>query len=123
MANVFSNALGGALANHAVALSGNAATTVTYRRGGYSVSLAATKCPVRSDADLQFGVLKIDECDWIIQASLLILNLVTVEPKDLDTITESDGTKWQVMPLAGEQSYRPSDPFKTSYRIHTKKID
>lgn len=97
--------------------------TVTYRRGGYTVSLAATKCPVRSDADLQFGILRINECDWIVQASLLVLNTVTVEPKELDSITESDGTKWQVLAIQGEQAYRPSDPYSTSWRIHTKKID
>ena len=124
MANMLANSLGGALAQHSVTLGNNAGDTVTYRRGGYSVSLAATKCPVRSEADLQFGILRINECDWIIKASLLVLNSLTVEPQEVgDTITEADGTKWQVMPINGEQAYRPLDPYGTSWRIHTKRID
>lgn len=116
------NMLTGAVAQNAVALANNAGSTVTYRRGGYSVSIAATKCPVRSDADMQFGILRINECDWIIRASLLVLNSITEEPKELDTITESIGDKWQVLAIAGEQAFRPSDPYSTSWRIHTKRI-
>jgi hypothetical protein len=105
-------------------LANGVAQTVTYARGGLSVSLAATKCPVRSEADLQFGILRINECDWIIKASLLVLGAATVEPQESkDTITESDGTVWQVLPRDGEQAFRPLDPYKTAWRIHTKRIE
>jgi hypothetical protein len=124
MANMLANSLGGALAQHSVTLGNNAGDTVTYARGGLSVSLAATKCQVRSEADLQFGILRINECDWIIKASLLVLGAATVEPQESkDTITESDGTVWQVLPNTGEQAFRPLDPYKTAWRIHTKRIE
>lgn len=104
-------------------LADNASQTVTYRRGGLSVSLTATKCPVRSEIDQQFGVLRITQCDWIIKASLLILGGETVEPMEAsDVIVESDGTEWQVLPIEGESHYRPLDPYRTAWRIHTKRM-
>lgn len=98
--------------------------TVTYRRGGASVSLAATKAPVRRQTDPTFGLLIPDECDWIIKASLLVLNSATVEPREItDTIEEANGKRWQVMPSEGEAAYRQSDPFGNAWRIHTKLVD
>lgn len=96
--------------------------TVTYRRGSLSVSLAATKCPVRSELDQTFGILKIGECDWIIKASLIVLGAVTVEPERNDEIEEADGQKWHVLPTTDEDTYRPLDPYRTAFRIHTKRI-
>ena len=104
-------------------LAANVSQTVTYRRGGKTVSLAATKCPVRSEVDGEFGILRIGECDWIIKASSLVLNSVTVEPQRNDVITESDGQQWHVLPIDGEQEFRPLDPHRQAYRIHTKRID
>lgn len=103
-------------------LTDHAASTVTYRRGGRSVSVAASKAPVRRLTDEQFGVLDIHECDWLIQASLLVLGGTAATPTRNDEITEADGTKWQVLPLEGEQEARPSDPFGNTWRIHTKRI-
>lgn len=102
----------------------NLSQTVTYRRGGLSVSLAATKAPVRRATDPTFGLLLPTECDWIIQASLIVLGGATVEPKEItDTIEEANGTIWQVMPNDSEAAYRQSDPFGNAWRIHTKLID
>lgn len=99
------------------------AQTVTYRRGGLSVSLAATKCPVRSELDPQFGVLRMSDCDWIVKAASLVLGGATVEPQKNDVIEEAGGQKWQVLPTETEQEFRPSDPYRTAWRIHTKRID
>lgn len=104
-------------------LSSHLSQTVTYRRGGQSVSLAATKCPVRSEIDTQFGVLRIGECDWIVKASLLVLSATTITPQKNDVVEESDGTQWLVLPLIEQQEYQPSDPYGYSFRIHTKRIE
>jgi hypothetical protein len=119
MANVFT----GAIAQHAVALRNNAGQTVTYRRGGLSVSLAATPCDSRAEVDLQFGVLNLAPKDWIITASLLVLNSVTVTPQKNNTIEESDGTIWQVLSDGVEPPWRYSGPTQDMLRIHTKRID
>lgn len=104
-------------------LASHAAQTVTYRRGSRSVSVAATKAPVRRLTDDQFGVLDIHECDWLIKAESLVLGGSTVEPERGDEITESSGAKWQVLPIDGEQQARPSDPFAKLWRIHAKRIE
>lgn len=108
--------LAGQLASHA-------AQTVTYRRGSRSVSVAATKAPVRRVADDQFGILDIHECDWIIRASLLAFSGTPIEPEKGDEIEESSGATWQVLPIEGEQQSRPSDPFHIMHRIHTKRVE
>lgn len=104
-------------------LEDSVSNTVTYRRGGLSVSVAATKCPVRSETDPQFGILLVNECDWIIKASLLVLDEQAVEPQRNDEIEESNGQKWHVLPIDGENVFRPLDPYHTAWRVHTKRID
>lgn len=101
-------------------LADNLSQTVTYRRGGLSVSLAATKCMVRAESTPE-GNIDFNPCDWLIKASAVILGGETVEPNKNDVIEESDGQKWQVLPLAGEPEFRYSDQFRTCYRIHTKR--
>lgn len=98
----------------------NLSQTVTYRRGSLSVSLTATKCTVRAESTPE-GNVDFHGCDWLIKAALLILGGATVEPNKNDVIEESDGEKWQVLPLAGEPEFRYSDQFRTCYRIHTKR--
>jgi hypothetical protein len=107
--------LAGKLASHA-------AQTVTYRRGGRSVSIAATKGRTASPTDSQFGILDINECDWIITASLIVLGGSVVQPQRDDEIIEADGQRWHVLPTEGEQVFRPADPQGTLLRIHTKRI-
>ncbi len=108
---------------HVGQLATNVSQTVTYRRGGYTASITATKTPVRSELDQQYGILRVTQCDWIIKVSLLVLNSATVEPQEAtDVIVESDGTEWQVLPIDGEAHYRPLDPYRTAWRIHTKRM-
>jgi hypothetical protein len=65
----------------------------------------------------------VTECDWIVKASLLVLNAATVTPQKNDQIEEADGTIWQVLPLgSSEQEFRPVDPYSTAYRVHTKRV-
>jgi hypothetical protein len=103
-------------------LSEHASQTVTYRRGGQTVSIAATKCPIRSESDGQYN-LDFEPCDWIVKAESLVLGSVDVEPQPVtDVIQESDGQKWEVLDLQNEPCFRPLDPYRTMFRIHTKRI-
>jgi hypothetical protein len=104
-------------------LSEHASQTVTYRRGGQTiVGLAATKCPIRSESDGQVNE-DFEPCDWIVKAALLVISSVTVEPQPVtDVIEEEDGQQWEVLDLPNEPCFRPLDPFRTMFRIHTKRI-
>jgi hypothetical protein len=102
-------------------MAGYLSQTVTYRRGGLYVSLAATKCPIRPESD---GLTdeEFEPCDWIIRASLIVLGGEVVEPNaTTDVIEEADGQQWQVLTQPNEKAYRPVDPFRTMFRIHTKR--
>lgn len=101
-------------------LADNLSQTVTYTRGGLSVSLAATKSTVRAESAVEVNV-DFQPCDWIIKASALILGGETVEPQKNDTITESDGQVWLVLPLETEPEFRYLDQYRTAYRVHTKR--
>lgn len=104
-------------------LADNLSQTVTYRRGGSpsrAVSVTATKCPIRSESD-EFNIDS-EPCDWIIKASLLTLNSETFEPATPDVIVESDGQEWLVAPRGNEPEFRPSDPFRTMFRVRTRRI-
>jgi hypothetical protein len=99
-------------------LADNLSQTVTYTRGGQTVSLAATKCPIRSESDGQYNQ-DFEGCDWIVKASLLTLG----EPQPVkDVIEEADGQKWEVLDMPNDPCFRPFDPFRTAFRIHTKRI-
>lgn len=101
-------------------LSENFAQTVTYRRGSLSVSLAATPGSSQSVNDRQYGVLEVEERDWLIKKSLLILGGEVVGPEKNDTIEEADGTIWQVLPTDLEPEKRSSDRHGYLWRIHSK---
>lgn len=101
-------------------LSGHISQTVTYRRGGLSVELAATKSEGIPEALVELGRVDYEPCDWIIKASLLVLGGATVEPQKNDVIEEADGAKWQVLPLDSEKPFRRWHS-GAAYRIHTKR--
>jgi len=108
--------LAGKLASHA-------AETVTYRRGGASVSLVAVKTTVRRLQDQDYGILDITECDWLIRATSLVLSGATATPQRDDVIEQSGGQRWHVLPADAEPCARPSDQFGYTWRIHTKRIE
>ena len=106
-------------------LAENFSQTVSLKRGSTAATsgVAATKCPVNGEVDLQFGILRFNRCDWIIKASAYLIGAVAVEPQKNDLITESGGDIWQVVaPSGGEDSHRPFDPQTNSWRLHTKRV-
>jgi len=107
-------------------LADHASQTVSLERGSTAATsgVAATKCPVKSEGDPEFGILRHTECDWIIKASSYVIGGSVVEPQKNDLITDASGDIWQVLsPFSGENEYRPFDPQATAWRIHTKRTE
>jgi hypothetical protein len=99
----------------------NLSREITYRRGGTdSDPIAAVRCPLKNGPDTQFGILRINERDWIIKASLLLLDGTAVEPQKNDQIIDTDGSIWQVLPTEVEHESRLLAG--EAYRIHTKRV-
>lgn len=96
--------------------------SITYRRGGTTTAttIAAVRCPLKNGLDKQFGILRVNERDWIIKASLLVLNGATVEPQKNDEIIDTDDSVWLVLPTELEPEARLLTG--DAYRIHTKRI-
>lgn len=59
--------------------------------------------------------------DFILQASLLVIDGQAVKPQDGDRITEGDVT-WEVRPLGSEPSWRYSDPGRQLVRVHCLEV-
>lgn len=63
-----------------------------------------------------FGVIRIESTDFLINVSAL-----AEPPKKSDKIEYLDDT-FEVLAPDNEPIYRYTDSFKTSYRVHTKKV-
>lgn len=114
MANLF----GAVESFFAAALQGNAATSITYRRGGATpLSISATKGASQHQMDELTGIISWFDQDWLIPADVLTIG----EPRTRDVIVY--GTEeYEVLPPTGEECWRWSDNHQTIYRIHTKRI-
>jgi len=97
-------------------LQNNLATTITYRRGGRSISIAATRGATGHQVDQLTGIFSWFDQDWIIPASVLTLG----EPVRGDKI-EVGSEVYQVLPPNGEECWRWSGNNQTTYRIHSKR--
>lgn len=94
---------------------------ITYRRGGTdSDPIAAVRCPFKNGFDQQFVILRVNERDWLIKASLLVLSGTAIEPRKNDQIIDTDGSIWQVLPTDAEPEFRLLAG--ETYRIHTKRV-
>lgn len=101
-------------------LQGSLSQTVTLSRGGDDTTgVLATKGQPRGESDPSVNE-DILHCDWIISVSEYVIDGAASEPQKNDTITESDGKVWTVLPLTSEQEARPFDPFGNGWRVHTK---
>lgn len=113
----------------------HAASEVTYRRGGQSVSLLATvgRTPFETD-DSEGAKISYELRDYLVQAADLVLGGVQVEPERGDEIDQVIGgatLTYQVMPPVTissggvgqkEDCFRYSDEFRKTLRIHTKLV-
>lgn len=90
---------------------------VEYRRPPIAKSVNATIGKTDYDITSESGLtIKAQTVDYLIQAEELAL-----EPEAGDVIV-SDGRRFEVMNLAGEGCWRWCDPYRQTYRIHTKEI-
>ncbi len=95
----------------------HAASSVEYRRPPDSVTVPATFGRTRVELSDASGLTLISSVwDFLIRAADLGL-----EPEPGDVIV-ADGHAYEVMNLGGEGCWRWSDPYRITYRIHTKDI-
>lgn len=101
-------------------------TKVTYRRDKDSVDVQATiGRTVFEQADTQGTLIRTEVRDYLIDASDLVLDGKPITPSAGDRIEEFVGNQKfvnEVMSIGGEPPWRYSDPYRTTYRIHTKHI-
>jgi len=89
---------------------------VTYRRAGQAdAEMRATFGKTDYEVADDYGAtIRTHVIDFLILADEL-----GFEPQASDVIV-ADGRKYEVMDLAGEGAWRWSDPYRTTFRIHTK---
>lgn len=91
---------------------------VTYRREAVAKTVNATFG--RTDYEVATeGGLNVGAHAWDF---LVLADDLGFEPEPGDVI-EADGRRFEVMPLADDvRGWRWSDPYRTTFRIHTKEI-
>jgi hypothetical protein len=89
---------------------------VTYRRSGQAdAEVLATWGKTDLEVADDYGTtIRTHVIDFLILADVL-----GFEPQAGDVIV-ADGRKFEVMDLAGQGCWRWSDPYRTTFRIHTK---
>ncbi|NBC11284.1 MAG: hypothetical protein GVY24_06035 [Planctomycetes bacterium] len=95
------------------------ASTVTYQRGVDTYPVAATYGQTRYEIHEESGFVSGGHVwDFLIVAT----ELPGIVPGAGDLIV-ADGRRYEVMPLGEDtQGWRWSDPFRGTYRIHTRDI-
>jgi hypothetical protein len=90
---------------------------VEYRRAPDAYTVSATYGKTDYDVADESGLtIGSHVWDFLIQA-----NELGLEPEPGDVIV-TNGRKYEVMNLGGEGCWRWSDPYRQTYRIHTKDI-
>ena len=99
---------------------------VTYRRGNDEVTLQATVGQtVFEQADLSGLIQRIESRDFLLRAEDLVLGGQATTPRSGDQVRELQGTAvhvYEVMAPGNEPSFRYSDSFRRTVRVHTKHI-
>lgn len=96
--------------------------TVTYQRGADTVDLPASMGRTTFEVDDGYGLLqKFESRDFLILANDLVLNGSHVLPQRGDRIVEN-GFTYEVLAPGKEPVFRYSDPYRKTFRIHTKQI-
>jgi hypothetical protein len=104
-----------------------AASPVEYVRGEQAVEILATVGKTTFEIDDGYGVLVRHESrDFLILAADLLIDGVAILPQRGDRIRETQGQRvfvYEVSAPGKEPCWRYSDPFRKTFRIHTKNID
>ena len=103
-------------------LKASASQSVLYTRGANSIPVTATIGKTVFETSSDLGIVERWESrDYLIQAADLDLG----EPQRGDQIRETQGAtiyKYEVMAPGKEPAFRFSDPYRKTYRIHTKLV-
>ena len=98
-----------------VQLREHASSPVTYRRGEVELEVPATFGRTEYEVADDYGTtIRTHVIDFLILADAL-----GSEPEAGDVIV-ADGRTFEVMDLAGQGCWRWSDPYRKTFRIHTK---
>ena len=101
--------------------------TVTYRRGAYTVSVAATVGKTVFEEDDGQGIIIEQQVrDYLVAAADLVLGGEQIEPKRGDLIEESRGSRTHVYEVSSIGARPPCelcDPSGTTLRIHTRQAE
>jgi len=90
---------------------------VEYRRNGQAIEVQATFGRTRFEVADESGLtIQAQVWDFLIGADVL-----DFEPEPGDVIA-ANGRAYEVMNLAGDGCWRWSDPYRQTYRIHTKDV-
>jgi len=109
----------------ATRMKAHAGQPVTYRDGEAAVSLIATYG--RREAVVESGGVLEQHEQWdftITAADLVLLGVVTLPRVGaVFEVTVAGQLKtYEVLPLAGQDCFRPCDPYGVQLRVHTKLI-
>jgi hypothetical protein len=97
----------------------HASEPVTYRRGGQSLELQATRGRRTYELDDGAGgIVTAEVTDFLVAGADLA---AFGEPKPGDLI-EVDGLRHEVLALGNDACWQPCDPYHLTRRIHTKRI-
>lgn len=99
-------------------LQSQAATSISYVRGGTSLSITATRGASGRQIDQLTGIISWHDQDWLIPATVL----TNGPPRTGDKIVTATET-YEVLPPTGEDCWRWSDNNQTIYRIHSKRYE
>lgn len=105
----------------------HASREVTYRRSSKFVKALATVGRTQFEQDDGTGaIIRTEVRDYLIDVDDLLLGGDKAVPERGDRIEEVDGDQrfiYEVVPMGSEPHWRYSDPYRTTFRIHTKHID
>jgi len=90
---------------------------VEYRREPDAVTVSATYGRTEAEVADESG-LTVTSHVWDF---LILADELALEPEPGDVIA-TDGRRYEVMNLGGEGCWRWSDPYRQTYRIHTREI-
>jgi hypothetical protein len=107
-------------------LKAHASQAVTYRRGGFDVSLQATLGRTAFQQTDEHGqITTFHSHDFLVSAADLVIYSKQSLPEPGDQVLQTVGSEvltFEVLPMPDGEHYRFCDPFRQQLRIHTKQI-
>jgi hypothetical protein len=100
--------------------------TVVYKRGSEAKEVQATVGRTEFEQADEAGLIhRVESRDFLIRAADLDLGAGPIQPKAGDQVREHVGTQvfvYEVNAPGGQPPFRYSDPYRRTFRIHTKHI-